>query len=420
MTHLESLSNEIKAFQSDHSFNNELSKLSKKALDALIANGIPTRKNELWKYTNINHIFESELKFKQLTTETKNKMYKIDGFTNLIFVNGALSKESDATDFKINPLNNDSVEVINKNSNGLVDDFAANLNYSTMHDGHHFALEANKIIEKPIAIIHIHNSKEKTLRTNKNTFSIGSNSEVEILEIYISETEDQSVLNFASDIILEKNSKFTHVHHQSLNPDITFFNSIRTQVDKDAQYQNFNITVGGKLTRNNVHIDLNNEGANCYAHGTYTLLGKQHSDVNSFINHKAPHTESSQLYKGIMGEKSRGVFTGLIKVDKNAQLINSNQLNKNLILNKGAHANSRPQLEIFADDVKCSHGSTTGQLNEEELFYFESRGIRAGKARQMLSHAFTYDVLLKIENKIIRNYIQKDILNKFENKAFKE
>jgi Fe-S cluster assembly protein SufD len=154
------------------------------------------------------------------------------------------------------------------------------------------------------------------------------------------------------------------------------------------------------------------------AHGVYTLQGTQHSDVNSFINHKAPHTESAQLYKGIMSDKSRGVFTGLIKVDRDAQFINSAQLNKNLLLSKGAHVNSRPQLEIFADDVKCSHGSTTGQLNEDELFYFESRGIRPEKARMMLSHAYTYDVLLKINNKNIRNYIQADIVEKFEKSAF--
>lgn len=119
-----------------------------------------------------------------------------------------------------------------------------------------------------------------------------------------------------------------------------------------------------------------------------------------------------------MSDKSRGVFTGLIRVNKDAQLITSQQLNRNLILSKGAHANSRPQLEIFADDVKCAHGSTTGQLSEQELFYFESRGIRPEKAKMMLARAFTYDVLLKINNKTIRDFIQTEVTEKFESKAF--
>lgn len=420
MEDFNSLTQDILAFQKDHCHQNIFDNYRDQAFENLKRIGVPTRKTESWKYTNINHLFNNSIEFKSLTNETSLKNIKLDGFTNLIFVNSKLSKSSDATDLKINPLNEKSLIILEANKEGLQNDFASNLNYSVLENGYHFELEANRTLEKPIALIHIHNSDNNTFFANLNTFHIKENSKLEIIEIYISEKSANSFINYATDIKLEKNAIFNHIQHQAVNDTISFFSNVRSQVCADAFYQNFNITLGSKLARNNIHIDLNEPGANCCAHGTYTLLDEQHSDVNSKINHKAAHTQSSQLYKGIMGGKSRGVFTGLIKVNKDAQLINSNQLNKNLILSKGAHANSRPQLEIFADDVKCSHGSTTGQLSDDELFYFLSRGIRAHKARQMLSHAFTYDVLLKIENKLIRNYVKKEILNKFETKAFRD
>lgn len=418
MSNLFNLPQEIKDFQNTHQLNDSVNKIRGFALERLQLNDLPHRRTESWKYTNIKPIVEKELKFNVQTSTFKAQDLRVDGFTNIFFVNGVLSDQSDTSPFEMSALNEKSLEIIKANAHGLQDDFAYNLNESTIYNGLHFNLKKNTHCDRPIIIFHILDSDQDIMRTNQNTFNIEENCFVEVLEVYISIHNTSSLINFASNITVAKNSKFVHLHHQILENQVNLFNNVRAQVSKDASYNSFTITIGGALTRNNIHIDLNQEGANCMAHGVYTLQGTQHSDVNSFINHTAPHTESAQLYKGIMSDKSRGVFTGLIKVDRDAQFINSAQLNKNLLLSKGAHVNSRPQLEIFADDVKCSHGSTTGQLNEDELFYFESRGIRPEKARMMLSHAYTYDVLLKINNKNIRNYIQADIVEKFEKSAF--
>jgi Fe-S cluster assembly protein SufD len=178
------------------------------------------------------------------------------------------------------------------------------------------------------------------------------------------------------------------------------------------------VDAGGKLSRNNISIQLNDEGARCAAHGLYALTGEAQSDTNTYIRHAKGHTESSQLYKGIMADRSHGIFAGIIRMDRDAQLCSSEQLNKNLLLSKGAHAHSRPQLEIFADDVKAAHGSTTGQLSEEELFYFQSRGVSPERAQRLLAHAFLNDVLLKIKNNDSRRTAAKLLSENFQ--ALKE
>lgn len=419
MTSFDNLATQIKDFQKGNPLTASFNQLRDEAYTRLLGQGAPSRKTESWKYTNINFLFEKNYSFKGDNTQYNLNELKNDQFDCLFFINGKLNDLSDKTPFEISDFSDESLKVINANSGELNQDFAYNLNEATMACGAHFKLADNTQSKKPILIYHLV-SGQNTLQSFHSTFHIGKNSEVEVLEVYLSEGDSESLANFATSIVLEQNAKFTHLHHQSMQESTIFFNNIRAQVAKDANYQSFTITLGAKLSRQNIAIDLNAEGASCVAHGAYTLQNSQHSDVNSFINHKAAHTQSEQLYKGIMGDKSRGVFTGLIKVSKDAQLINSSQLNKNLLLGARAQANSRPQLEIFADDVKCSHGSTTGQLSDDELFYFESRGIRAQKARMMLARAYTYDVLLKIDNLAIRKFIQTDITQKFEANAFGE
>lgn len=188
-------------------------------------------------------------------------------------------------------------------------------------------------------------------------------------------------------------------------------NNTVSKIKADSHYSNVNIHTGSRLTRHNVHSEINEEGATSDIHGLYILNDDTHVDTNSFIHHNAPHTFSNQLYKTVLDDSSRGVFTGLIRVEKDSQKVDSKQLNKNLLLTKKAHANSRPQLEIYADDVKCAHGSTTGQIRDDELFYFQSRGINAVKARKILAKAFINEVIFKIENLNIRKQILEDIQN---------
>jgi Fe-S cluster assembly protein SufD len=413
---LSTLDDNIKLHQKNLD-NAMFSTLRSDAYSKVISGGVPTRRTESYKYTNLKKSLETNIALRNFPdSNIESSKFENSEFHNLYSVNGLVYGSVDG--IEISKLGAESDVVIKSNSNALSDDFLYNINESTINTGHHFKFSKNFTSSKPILIHNIIDTKESGFYNIHNTFKVETGSKVEILETYQTTNDTNIFCNFASSVVLDENAIFLHVHHQDFNIDSSFANNIRAQVARNSNYQSFTTNIGSILTRNNIHIDLNAEGSLCTASGIYTLQDSQHCDINSLIIHNAPNTDSHQLYKGIMSDKSRGVFTGLIRVNKDAQLVNSHQLNRNLILNKGAHANSRPQLEIFADDVKCAHGSTTGQLSDQELFYFESRGIRPEKAKMMLARAFTYDVLLKIENETIRDYIQKEVTEKFEAKAF--
>ncbi|MEX1100231.1 MAG: Fe-S cluster assembly protein SufD, partial [Bacteriovoracaceae bacterium] len=274
-----------------------------------------------------------------------------------------------------------------------------------------YLLELESARTKPLRIYHVYSGQRAKHASAHLHVAAKTNSQTSIMETHEQINEAENFINNATSFYLENNSKVVFVKAQDLNDYSSFVQNTRALVSRDARFESITIDAGAKLSRNNIWIELEQEGASCAAHGLYALQGERQSDTNSFIHHAKGHTESSQLYKGIMNDKSHGIFTGLIRVEKDAQLVTSDQLNKNLLLTKGAHAHSRPQLEIYADDVKCAHGSTTGQLSEEEVFYFESRGIPKEKARQLLAAAFANDVLLKIKSVSLRQAAQ-DLLSK--------
>jgi len=172
----------------------------------------------------------------------------------------------------------------------------------------------------------------------------------------------------------------------------------------------------GKLNRKNLTLNLNEAGANGESYSLFLTNGREHSDINTAINHKAADTTSDQMAKGILDGESKGIFTGLIHIFPKSQRVASAQLNKNLLLSKKAQLHSQPQLEIFADDVKCSHGSTTGQLSDDEVFYFQARGIPADKARTLLAHGFGMEIVQKITNQEARGYLGQTVMSHLETK----
>jgi Fe-S cluster assembly protein SufD len=376
---------------------------------------IPNRKSESYKYTNFTKAFEpfESFDFKQKDFDLSS--LKVDGAINLFVTGGVLDEASDKSPLVHTAKAQEEVKAVN--SKAFADDYIFNLGALNTIE-HSFELKDKVIVEKPIFIFHVVSNDDTHLFHQKSTYKIGKGCDLKILEVFVNTDENKVFFNHSSLVDLGENSNFLHVHHQRFNSKSVFGLNIAAQVAKNSHYKSFTTTLGSMMSRANIHIDINGEGSNATASGVYTLQGSQHSDINSYISHNSPHSESHQLYKGIMNDTSRGVFTGLIKVQRDAQLVNSVQMNRNLLLTKGAHANSRPQLEIFADDVKCAHGSTTGQLSEAELFYFLSRGITEEKAKMMLARAFTYDVLLKIDNILVREYLHDDITEKFENNVF--
>ncbi len=356
--------------------------------------GVPTKKNENWKYTNLEKYLPSYDLPQQEAASIKNDGLS-EAFDHVFFINGKLSTEEGHLKLSSNE---EALSSFKKEMGDLLeDDFAFQL--TDVQDATQYLLEIDAPKERPIWIHHLYTNEMAKHSSSHLHVRMKKSSEAHFIETHETLNPGEVFSNHSTSFYLEENSKAHHVKVQILNNESTDVHNIRAQVCRDANFESLTVDTGGKLSRNNISIRLNEEGASCAAHGLYALSGEAHSDTNSYIRHAKGHTDSSQLYKGIMADKSHGIFAGIIRMDKDAQLCNSEQLNKNLLLSKGAHAHSRPQLEIFADDVKAAHGSTTGQLSDEELFYFQSRGVSPERAQRLLAHAFLNDVLLKIQNK---------------------
>lgn len=358
---------------------------------------LPNRKDETWKYTNLNFFFENSLSYKQdgsLEFEEENDFYSIR-LKNTEFEDF----ENDYVSIKLSPF-----VALNFAAGNIQSDKAFQiLNSSSIKM---LNIHFKKKLDRPIKLVHFISGNENII---DSIIKVTSDVDMDLLEVFKSEDENKNLCNNLTLIELKKNQRINHTLFQDLNKNSMLLNNSISLLRRDSHYQNINLQKGSRLTRHNIQSELLEENATSEAHGLYVLNNDAHVDTNSFIYHNAPHTFSSQLYKTVLDDNSRGVFTGLIRVEKEAQKIESDQLNKNLLLSNKAQANSRPQLEIYADDVKCAHGSTTGQINEDELFYFTARGIDANKARDILAKAFINEVLFKIDNEVIKKEMIKEL-----------
>lgn len=362
---------------------------------------LPTRRDETWKYTNLSFFFKDTS-----LTEASNSSVSFnetEEFMELVFLNNPIDAfkneflEVSISDFSRSTFSHGNIEH-DKAYTDLVLNTKSQVN-----------VQVNKDLTKPLKITYNFEGENSFIYTAINIES--KIDKLELLEEFNSLDENKVFISRLTNLNLNKNQTINHTAFQNLNKESVLINNTTSFLSQDSTYENINIHKGSRLTRHNAHSEINETNATSSIHGLYVLENETHIDTNSFIYHNAPHTFSHQLYKTVLDNSSRGVFTGLIRVEKDAQFIESKQLNKNLLLTTKAHANSRPQLEIYADDVKCAHGSTTGQINEDELFYFQSRGINKEKAKNILAKAFINEVIFKIQNKIIKNYILKELKN---------
>lgn len=385
---------------------------SKFAKQKALELGVPTKKNENWKYTNLQkYMPEYDLSSQSAFSPEVGKLDP--NYSHLFFVNGEINQELS----EIEPLTlkngEKALESIKKLMGDLLaDDFAFQL--SELQDKNQYMLVVDKVWEKPLWIHHIYGSENAKHSSSHMHIFAKRSSQLDIYESHSSFDSSETFSNNSSSFYLEANSNVSYTKAQSLNTQSSNVQNVRAHVSRDANFESITLDVGARLSRNNIAIVLAEEAASASAHGLYAIAGEQQSDTNSHIRHAKGHTESAQLYKGIMADKAHGIFSGIIRMDRQAQLCNSEQLNKNLLLSKGAHAHSRPQLEIFADDVKAAHGSTTGQLSDDELFYFQARGVSKEKAQKLLAQAFLNDVLLKIKNTLVRKTAQEMVAENFK------
>lgn len=387
----------------------------KSALDYFKLNGLPNKKNEDWLYSNIEKSIAP--RFFNRSSEIVHDIPSlvIDKRAMLIFNNGIFNRHQSVLPEGISF----DQQVA---STEFFDTFDA-LNFSVCLTPLFLKIKKNTVLDFPITIIHLADEVSINKIISPRISIIAEEfSKISIVEIFTS-TQNlllQYTTNSATTFILKENAHIEHVKIQSQALSSTHIGLTKAKLAKHAQFKSMTIDLGNLIARHNIDVEIEDEGAEAHVNGLYALKKSEHADIFSQIHHLKSHTTSEQLFKGILAGESHGIFTGKISIHQDAQLVNSNQLNKNLVLSKKAHINSRPQLVVSADDVKCAHGATIGQLSAEEEFYLESRGIKKDRAKKMLCHGFAIDVLSKIDNQKIYNLAEKLFVEKFETVASSE
>ena len=377
---------------------------------------VPTKKNDNWKYLTLS----SEIKGSSILLSSDSKLGDAplnklpSNSPKFVFVNGKLSVSLSTNIDKIqyihiNPLND--AHYIHEGVLSFKHDkesFFDTLNLASLKEGLHIILKENSVYRDPICIIHLFSDESiNHCISNRVLIHAKKGSQASFYESYYYQglTQVQHFTNGVTELLVEENSNIEYILSQADSQNATHLSNIKSSVYKDSTLNILTQMTGAKKSKNMIHVDLVEEGAHCTVNGIYVLKDEQESDQFIKVNHKKANTTSSQLFKGVLDDKSKGSFTGNVCVHRDAQLVSSEQLNNNLLLSKKAHINTRPQLEVYADDVKCSHGSTTGQLDDEQLFYLQTRGIQHEVALQMLCNAFTQDVVQMVTNDKIRSLL---------------
>ena len=346
-----------------------LKDLRESAFAYFTENGFPTPKNEDWKYTNVASLPITDYKLQITNSE------------------GETSEFLKQFDFE---------------RNGFT---ALNLAFA---DVVLVTIPKETSVEKPI---------EFNFKADENTANFPhvivvaeSGSKATIIENY--ESNGASFTNSAIQIFVEDNANLTHYRVQKESAEAFHIGTTEISLKRGSFYNSTNINLGAKLSRHDIHLKFTAEGSEAFVDGLYMLSGNQHHDTHSTIDHQLPNCVSHQNYKGVLNDKSRGVFNGKVFVRENAHGTDAKQSNKNLLMSNDARVDTKPQLEIYNDDVKCAHGATVGQLEEEELFYLLSRGLNESLARNLLTYGFAEEIVNKIGIESIKKQLDEAVLNR--------
>lgn len=415
-------------FKENNKVNANIDSLRNEAIELFSQKGFPSRKDEEWKYTNLAPLLKADYALSaeevELSVE-ELQPYLVDDIDTYkaIFVNGKYSPSlstisSDEVEIStlaealVNPANqevfNTYYNKILKKSEGLVD-----LNTAFAQEGMFINVPKNTIVSKPVEIVNIlKGAGQVTIFQPRNLVILGDNSKLELIDKYQSLGNNADLTNAVTEISVGKNADVFLYKFQNDTDEVSLIDNTFIGQQRDSRAHVFTFSFGGKIVRNNLNFYQYGENCNSVLDGITVIEGKQHVDHHTFVEHNAPNCESHELYKGIYGGKAKGVFNGKIYVHKEAQKLNAFQQNNNVLLSDGASINSKPQLEIFADDVKCSHGCTVGQLEEDSLFYMQQRGIPKKEAQAMLLYAFAADALRHVKIPQISTQVNKVIAAK--------
>ena len=405
--------------------------IRKTAIDRFSEIGFPGRKDEDWKYTRVTPILKYKFRLADgdgAVSEARVRPFMFKGLEKrvVVFINGRFSPRLSTFPFAAEQVYVNDLKTALKEKGELLQkylakyaDFQKNpftaLNTAYALDGACIYLPDNTVVEEPIHLLYLVDPGDDPVFTNpRNLVIVGKNSRLRLIESYHTLNEGIYFNNGVTEVVLEEDAHVEHVKVQDESKQAFHIATVQVEQTARSVYSMVNIDLGGALVRNNINIVLDAEYCEAHLYGFYMGSGKQHIDNHTFIDHARANCESNETYRGILSGKATGVFNGKVYVRPDAQKTNAYQSNKALLLSDDATVNSKPELEIYADDVKCSHGATVGQLDEEALFYLRSRGIPEDKALSMLQHAFAIDIFENITIETVREQLENTLLERFE------
>jgi len=393
----------------------------------------PTTRDEEWKYTNVapimkvpyRELFDPELNgLNRLTArDVEPFIFAESRDSRLVFVNGAFSRElSSLTALSNGCVAGNLSEIPSEHANVTRDHLAAYadyrdatftaLNTASVGDGAFVYIPGGKAVDAPIHLLFISTAEEPVASHTRVLIVAGAGAVATVIESYVSLGEGVYFTNAVTEVVVKEDAVITHYRFQQESERAFHIATTQVHQERASNYASYAVSLGAEIARHDLSVALTGENIETTIDGLYVVTGQQHTDSHTSIDHQKPHSVSNQLYKGILDGRSRAIFNGKVFVREGALLTDARQLNKNLLLSSDAHVDTKPQLEIFADDVKCAHGATVGQLESEELFYLSTRGITPERARALLTYGFAEDVINRIKLKSAREHLDRVILDK--------
>ena len=404
-----------------------LEAVRQEAAQGFAAGGFPSPRDEEWKYTNVTalekKLFQPQAASVAGTVDPASlENHKLADAWNLVLVDGRFDPALSALDglpanvivtslaeaLQIHP---ERVKALLGTALGRVSHGFIRFNTAYFSDGAFIGIPAGVVLSKPLQILHV-STRDEALANTRSLVGLGANAEAKLIETFAG-TAGKSYLTAAvTEIRLGDNAGLDHYKVQVESDKAYHFGGVYVSQERSSRFKQSNLSFGGLLARNEIHAELGT-GSECELNGLFLAKGRQHVDNHTLIHHLEPYGTSRETYRGVLAERARGVFQGRIVVHPQAQKTNAEMNNRNLLLSEDAEIDAKPQLEILADDVKCSHGVAVGQLDPESVFYLVSRGVDSETARNMLTFAFANEMVEKIGLDSLRAKVQGHLLDLF-------
>jgi Fe-S cluster assembly protein SufD len=407
--------------------------LRKAAMSRFAELGFPTLHDEDWRFTNVAPI--AQLPFKPTLEYTRNGLTPAalskESFSQLkasrlVFVNGHFAKEFSTILPQADGVKVGSLAAALQTDSALIEKYLGRhaktddspftaLNTAFFQDGAFIFVPASKIVADPIHLLFITTSKDAGATAHpRNLIVAEKGSQLTVIESFVGASGAEYFTNAVEELIIGENAVVEHCKFQDESTAAFHIAGIYAQLGRSCNFIAHSIATGARLSRNNIRTSLAEEGVECILNGLYLTRDEQLADHHMVVEHAKPHCNSHEYYNGILDGHSKGVFHGRILVRPDAQKTDAKQTNKNLLLSENATVDTKPQLEIYADDVKCTHGATVGQLNDESIFYLRARGIGLETARRMLIHAFAGEIIERIRHAPTREEMDKLVWERLE------